>query len=215
MAFKLAPLPYPRSALEPAISARTIDFHYGKHHAGYVDKLNKLVEGTPYMGLPLEQVIQKTANNTEKRAIFNNAAQVWNHDFFWRSMVPGGSRPVDVVEQRIVADFGSFDEFHQKFVTQAVNLFGSGWTWLVTDGDRLRIVSTANAENPMTSGQRALIACDVWEHAYYLDYQNKREAFVRTFLEKLVNWEFASEQLAQQEPGTDTAVERTKQRRAR
>ena len=214
MAFRLAALPYPRSALEPVISAQTIDFHYGKHHAGYVEKLNKLIEGTPYSAQPLEQVIQNTANNREKRAIFNNAAQVWNHDFFWRSMVPGGSRPGDM-EQRIAVDFGSFDDFHGQFVKQAVGLFGSGWTWLVADGDRLRIVSTADAENPMTSGQHALIACDVWEHAYYLDYQNNREAFVRRFLEKLVNWEFAAEQLAQQDHGRGAAAEHTRQRKAR
>src|SRR5262245_39069586 len=170
MAFRLAALPYPRSALEPAISARTIDFHYGKHHAGYVDKLNKLIEGTPYGGLPLEELIQKAARDPKAKSIFNNAAQVWNHDFFWRSMTAdGGSKPSGELGERVAADFGSAEGFAKQFLTQATGLFGSGWTWLVTDGNGLRIVSTANAESPMTTQQHALLACDVWEHAYYLD----------------------------------------------
>src|SRR4030095_6185881 len=197
MTFKLTPLPYPKTALEPAISARTIDFHYGKHHAGYVDKLNKLVEGTPYADMPLEQVIQKAARDPKAKSIFNNAPQVWNHDFFWRSMTAdGGGKPSDLLEGQIAADFGSLDGFAKQFVTQATGLFGSGWTWLVADGNSLRIVPTQNAELPMTTRQHALLACDVWEHAYYLDYQHNREAFVHAFLEKLVNWEFAAEQFA-------------------
>jgi len=217
MAFKLAPLPYPKSALEPAISTRTMDFHYGKHHAGYVDKLNKLVEGTPYVGLPLEDVIQKAARDSKASSIFNNAAQVWNHDFFWRSMTPDGGGAIGDgdLERKIASDFGSFDAFTKQFLTQAVGLFGSGWTWLVADGDRLQIVSTANAGTPIASQQRALLACDVWEHAYYLDYQNNREAFVRTFLERLANWEFASEQFATLGRDEVVAPDRQRGRRAR
>ena len=197
MTFRLSPLPYPKSALEPAISARTMDFHYGKHHAGYVDKLNKLVEGTPYASLPLDRVIQKAARDPKAKSIFNNAAQVWNHDFFWHSMTgDGGGKPSAALAEQIAADFGSLEGFAKQFVTQATGLFGSGWTWLVADNDKLRIVSTANAELPMTAQQHALLACDVWEHAYYLDYQNNREAFVHAFLEKLANWEFAAEQFA-------------------
>jgi len=202
MTFKLLPLPYDQSALAPAISKRTMEFHYGKHHAGYVSKLNKLVEGTPYAGLPLEQVIQKAARDPKGTKIFNNAAQIWNHDFFWRSMTPGGGgNPDETLGRQIVADFGSFEAFAEQFVSRAVGLFGSGWTWLVADADGLRVVSTANAETPMTSQQHALLTCDVWEHAYYLDYQNNREAFVHAFLEELVNWEFAAEQFAQLDQG--------------
>jgi superoxide dismutase, Fe-Mn family len=216
MTFKLSPLPYALSALEPAISARTMEFHYGKHHAGYVEKLNKLVQGTPLARLPLDEVILRTARDRLATAIFNNAAQVWNHDFFWRSMTPGGGgSPDDGLGRRIVADFGSFEEFTRQFVTQATGLFGSGWVWLAADVDGLRIVSTANAELPMTSHQQALLACDVWEHAYYLDYQNNREGFVRTFLEKLANWAFAAEQFAQADQGQVAAVAQQRDRRAR
>jgi Fe-Mn family superoxide dismutase len=216
MAFNLSPLPYAPSALEPAISARTMEFHYGKHHAGYVEKLNKLVQGTPLARLPLDEVILRTARDRQATAIFNNAAQVWNHDFFWRSMTPGGGgSPDDGLGRRIVADFGSFEEFARQFVTRATGLFGSGWVWLAADADGLRIVSTANAELPMTSHQQALLACDVWEHAYYLDYQNNREDFVRTFLEKLANWGFAAEQLAQMDQGQVMAVGQQRDRRAR
>ncbi len=198
MPFKLAPLPYAPSALEPAISARTMEFHYGKHHAGYVDKLNNLVQGTPLARLPLDEVILRTARDRKATGIFNNAAQAWNHDFFWRSMTPGGGgSPEDALGRQIAADFGSFDEFAKQFATQATGLFGSGWVWLVANADGLRIISTANAELPMISQQHALLACDLWEHAYYLDYQNDRETFVHVFLEKLANWEFAVAQFAQ------------------
>jgi Fe-Mn family superoxide dismutase len=216
MTFKLSPLPYAPSALEPAISARTMEFHYGKHHAGYVEKLNKLVQGTPLARLPLDEVILRTARDRQATAIFNNAAQVWNHDFFWHSMTPnGGGSPDDALGRRIAADFGSYEEFAKQFVTQATGLFGSGWVWLVAGADGLRIVSTANAELPMISHQQALLACDVWEHAYYLDYQNNREGFVHAFLEKLVNWDFAAEQLAQMDQGQIAAVGQQRERRAR
>jgi len=197
MTFRLSPLPYPKSALEPAISARTMDFHYGKHHAGYVDKLNKLVEGTPYASLPLDQVIQKAARDPKAKSIFNNAAQVWNHDFFWHSMTgDGGGKPSAALAEQIAADFGSLEGFAKQFVTQATGLFGSGWTWLVAESDKLRIVSTANAELPMTAQQHALLTCDVWEHAYYLDYQNEREKYVEAVLDHLLNWDFAAENLS-------------------
>jgi len=216
MTFNLSPLPYALSALEPAISMRTMEFHYGKHHAGYVDKLNKLVQGTPLARQTLDEIILRTARDRQAAAIFNNAAQVWNHDFFWRSMTPdGGGRPDDALGRRIADDFGSFDEFAKQFVTQATGLFGSGWVWLAGDADGLRIVTTADAELPMTSHRQALLACDVWEHAYYLDYQNNREGFVRAYLDKLVNWEFATEQLARMDQGRVAAIGQRSDRRAR
>jgi Fe-Mn family superoxide dismutase len=215
MPFTLSPLPYPMAALEPAISARTMEFHYGKHHAGYVAKLNKLVEGTPYAAMSLERAIQKAAGDRQAAGIFNNAAQVWNHDFFWRSMTPdgGGGSPEGALGARIATDFGSLAEFGKRFVNQAVGLFGSGWVWLVTDGERLHIMSTANANLPMTVQRRALLACDVWEHAYYLDYQHDRERFVRVFLESLADWKFAADQLALAEQAA--AAPRQRARRAR
>ena len=216
MTFKLSPLPYSRSALAPAISTRTVEFHYGKHHAGYVDKLNKLAQGTPHAGLPLEQVIQKAARDPEATGIFNNAAQIWNHDFFWRSMTPdGGGQPDDVLGRQITSDFGSFEEFAKQFETQATGLFGSGWVWLAADAEGLRIVSTGNAELPIISQQHALLACDLWEHAYYLDYQNDREAFVHAFLERLANWEFAAEQYARLDRNLVQATGDQRNRRAR
>jgi Fe-Mn family superoxide dismutase len=202
MAFKLSPLPYGEAALAPVISARTMQFHYGKHHAGYVDKLTKLIEGTPYARMSLEQIIEQTARDKDKAPIFNNAAQVWNHDFFWRSMRPqGGGRPRGEIGSRIDKDFGSFDKLAKQFVERAVGQFGSGWTWLVAAGDRLQVVSTPNAEPPMIAGQQALLTCDVWEHAYYLDYQHDRKAFAEAFVDKLANWEFAAEQLARRKSG--------------
>ena len=216
MTYTLAPLPYSKSALEPVISARTMDFHYGKHHAGYVDKLNKLVEGTPYAGMPLEEVIRRTAGDRKAAGIFNNAAQVWNHDFFWHSMTPGGGGdPSGPLGRQIAADFGSLESFAKEFVTQATGLFGSGWTWLVADADGLHIISTTNAELPMISQQHALLACDVWEHAYYLDYQNNREAFVRGYLDKLANWNFAAERFAQRDQTPAAVAALQKGRRVR
>lgn len=201
MAFKLSPLPYDVSALAPTISARTMEFHYGKHHAGYVDKLNTLIEGKPYARMSLEQIIEQTARDKEKTPIFNNAAQVWNHDFFWRSMKPqGGGSPKREIGDRIDKDFGSYDKFVKQFVEKAVGQFGSGWTWLVAAGDRLQVVSTPDAEPPMISGQLALLTCDVWEHAYYLDYQHDRQSFTEAFLGKLANWDFAAEQLSRWKP---------------
>jgi Fe-Mn family superoxide dismutase len=194
--FQLPPLPYSQDALEPYISGRTMSFHYGKHHQTYVDNLNKLVAGTPLAGQPLEKIIRETAGAADKAPIFNNAAQVWNHTFFWQNMRPkGGGQPTGRLLELINKSFGSFDEFKKTFVDNGVAQFGSGWVWLVQDGNTLKVAKTPNADNPMAHGQTALLTCDVWEHAYYLDYQNRRKDFVQTYLDNLVNWEFAASQL--------------------
>ncbi|HUL41874.1 MAG TPA: superoxide dismutase [Burkholderiales bacterium] len=188
----LARLPYAENALEPAITARTIGFHYGKHHKGYVDNLNKLVAGTEYADLPLEKIITATAGRAERAAVFNNAAQAWNHTFYWKSMRPkGGGEPPAALKQKIEASFGGLDTCKKELANAAVSQFGSGWAWLVRDGDKLRVVKTANAEVPLTSGMKPLLVIDVWEHAYYLDYQNRRADYVNGVLDKLINWEFA------------------------
>ena len=193
---QLPPLPYAQEALEPFVSAKTMSFHYGKHHQGYVDNLNKLVAGTPFEGRPLEETIRKTVNAVDQAAIFNNAAQVWNHTFFWHSMKPGGGgQPTGRLLDMIVETFGTFDAFKNAFATAAVGQFGSGWVWLVQEGGKLKIVKTSNADTPIAHGQTALLTCDVWEHAYYLDYQNRRKDFVQAFLDHLANWEFAASQL--------------------
>lgn len=196
-AFTLPNLPYTQGALEPIISARTIGFHYGKHHQTYLDNLNKLVTGTPWAtGQTLEKVIQDTTGRVDQVAICNNAAQVWNHNFFWKSMKPqGGGLPVGRLLDLINTSFGGFDEFKNAFVTAAVAQFGSGWVWLVQEGITLKIAKTSNADTPIAHGQTALLTCDVWEHAYYLDYQNRRKDFVEAFLVHLANWDFAVSQL--------------------
>ena len=196
-AYTLPALPYAPEALEPSISARTMGFHHGKHHQTYVDNLNKLVVGTPWAtGKPLEQVVLETAGVADKAAIFNNAAQVWNHTFFWKSMKPnGGGAPTGNLAERIKATFGSIDEFKKAFLDAGLAQFGSGWVWLVQEGAALKIVKTSNADTPLAHKQTALLTCDVWEHAYYLDYQNRRKDFVQAFLDHLANWEFAGAQL--------------------
>ena len=192
MAFDLPPLPYSQSALEPYVSAETISYHYERHHAGYVANLNRLAAGTQWEGVELEKVVLGAEG-----AIFNNAAQIWNHTFYWHSMSPdGGGAPSGPVRAAIDAAFGSTDEFRRQFADAAVGLFGSGWTWLVADDDGLAIVQTANADLPLLHDRRALLVVDVWEHAYYLDYQNARAAYVEAFLDHLINWEFAAENLA-------------------
>ncbi len=188
----LPPLPYAENALEPIITARTVGFHYGKHHKGYVDNLNKLIAGTDYSDLMLEEIITGTAGRKERAAIFNNAAQTWNHTFYWNSLKPnGGGQPPAALKQKIDSSFGSFDDCKKEIATTAVSQFGSGWVWLVLDDGKLKVVKTSNAENPLTMGMKPLLTIDVWEHAYYLDYQNKRLDYVNTVLEKLINWEFA------------------------
>jgi superoxide dismutase, Fe-Mn family len=196
-AFTLPTLPYAQEALEPYMSARTMGFHYAKHHQAYVDNLNKLVAGTPWAaGRPLERVVVESAGMADKAAVFNNAAQAWNHAFFWKSMKPGGGgRPTGRLMDLMGKSFGGFEEFKKAFVNAAVGLFGSGWVWLVQDGDALKIVTTSNADTPLAHGQTALLTCDVWEHAYYLDYQNRRKDFVEAFLDRLANWGFAASRL--------------------
>jgi Fe-Mn family superoxide dismutase len=195
-AFTLPALPYAQEALEPHISARTLSFHYGKHHQTYLDNLNKLVAGTDLAGKPLEAIIRDTAGKPDKAGLFNNSAQVWNHTFFWQSMKPkGGGAPKGKLAERIKAAFGSFDAFKTAFSEAAMTQFGSGWAWLVQEGDTLKIVKTANADTPLAHGQTPLLTCDVWEHAYYLDYQNRRKDFVQAFLDHLANWDFAASQM--------------------
>ncbi len=197
MAFELPPLPYPKNALEPHISERTMDFHHGRHHQAYVTNLNNLVKDSPTENQSLEDIIKATYKDASKTGVFNNAAQVWNHTFFWNSMKPrGGGAPSGQVAQAIDRDCGGLDKFKEQFKAAAVGQFGSGWGWLVAEGGKLKIVATPNAVNPLAEGQTALLTCDVWEHAYYLDYQNRRPDFVQTFLDNLVNWDFVAENLS-------------------
>jgi superoxide dismutase, Fe-Mn family len=188
----LPALPYSENALEPVITARTIGFHYGKHHKTYMDNLNKLIAGTEYADLALEKIITSTVGKPEKTAIFNNAAQTWNHTFYWNSLKPtGGGEPPTALKQKIEAAFGSVEACKKELSSAAVSQFGSGWVWLVLDGGLLKVVKTANAEIPMTLGFTPLLTIDVWEHAYYLDYQNRRVDYANAVLDKLINWEFA------------------------
>lgn len=192
MGYQIA-LPYADNALEPYMSANTFSFHYGKHHAAYVTNLNKLIEGTELADKPLEEIVVSSFKEG-KTPIFNNAGQVWNHNFFWQSMKPGGGgTPSGALADKINADFGSFDKFKEEFKNAAATQFGSGWAWLVVDNGTLKVTKTPNAENPVVHGQTPLLTLDVWEHAYYLDYQNKRPDFISTFLDHLVNWDFAAE----------------------
>ena len=195
-AISLPPLPWADNALDPVISAHTISFHYGKHHKTYVDNVNKMIVGTEFAEMPLEKIIQATAGNADKAGIFNNAAQVWNHTFYWNSLRPkGGGEPPSALKHKIEAAFGSVDACKKELSATAVGQFGSGWAWLAADGDKLKIVKTGNAETPITQGLKALLTIDVWEHAYYLDYQNKRVDYVNAVLEKLINWDFAARNL--------------------
>ena len=192
----LPALPFGQSALEPVISATTIGYHYGKHHQGYLNKLNDLVAGTEYAEMPLPEVIKKTSGQADQKAIFNNAAQFWNHSFYWQSLRPdGGGEPPAALKLKIEDSFGSVDACKQAFVDAGASQFGSGWAWLVADGDALGIVKTANADVPFTSGLKPLLTIDVWEHAYYLDYQNRRTDYLKAVLDKLINWEFAMQNL--------------------
>ena len=188
----LPPLPYADNALAPLISANTLGFHYGKHHKAYVDNLNRLVVGTPYADLSLEKVVTASAGRADSTAIFNNAAQIWNHTFYWNSLRPqGGGQPPAALKQKIEASFASVDAMKKEFAAAAMAQFGSGWAWLVLEGDKLKVVKTSNAELPLTAGQKPLLTIDVWEHAYYIDYQNRRADYVNAVLDKLINWEFA------------------------
>ena len=192
----LPALPYAENALEPVITANMIGFHYGKHHKGYVDNLNKLIAGTEYADLPLEKIITSVSGLLDKTAIFNNAAQIWNHTFYWNSMTPkGGGEPPAALKQRIDASFGSVDACKKELAGAAVSQFGSGWAWLVLDGDKLKVVKTSNADTPLTMGVKPLLTVDVWEHAYYLEYQNRRADYVNAVLDKLINWQFAAQNI--------------------
>ncbi len=195
--FTLSPLPFATRALEPHISEKTLSFHYGKHHQAYVDNLNKLVAGTDLETASLADIIVRTAGSADKAAIFNNAAQVFNHDFFWQSL-----RPVDATlgpdpstKVLIESAFGSLDNFFAEFKAAAISQFGSGWAWLASDNGQFKIMKTANADNPLAHGLKPILALDVWEHAYYLDYQNRRADFIDAVLKNLLNWEFARQQL--------------------
>lgn len=189
----LPPLGYDESALDPVISAKTLSFHYGKHHKGYVDNLNKLIVGTKYAELPLDQIITQTAGKADDAKIFNNAAQTWNHTFYWNSLKPnGGGQPPAELTKLIDASFGSVDALKKELSSAAVSQFASGWAWLVLDGKTLKVTKTGNADNPLTKkGMKPLLTLDVWEHAYYLDYQNRRADYVNAVIDKLINWEFA------------------------
>jgi len=194
---ELPALPYAQDALAPLVSAQTLSFHYGKHHKAYVDNLNKLVAGTELAEASLETVIAGVAGKPDKVGVFNNAAQVWNHTFFWNSMKPnGGGPPTGAVAKAIDAAFGSHENFRTEFANAAVTQFGSGWAWLVADKGVLRVVKTSNADTPLTLGVKPLLTIDVWEHAYYLDYQNRRADFVAAVIDKLLNWDFANANLA-------------------
>jgi len=195
--FTLPKLPYEESALEPVISSRTLSFHHGKHHAGYVAKLNELVEGTPFVGRPLDEVVKRSAKDPKAKLIFNNAAQAWNHAFYWRSMRPmGDGIPGSLLASAIKRDFGGLMEFRTAFTKAAAGEFGSGWAWLVADKDGiLKIATTDDADTPIVRGEKPLLVIDVWEHAYYLDYQNRRPDYISAWLDKLANWEFAEKNL--------------------
>lgn len=198
MAYELPPLPYDHAALEPHISKRTLEFHHDKHHAAYVNNYNAAVKGTELDAQPLEAVIKAVAKDPSKVAIFNNGAQAWNHTFYWKSMKPnGGGAPTGELAKKIDADLGGYDKFVEAFKAAGATQFGSGWAWLVLDGGKLAVTKTPNADLPMAKGQVALLTMDVWEHAYYLDYQNRRPDYIATFLDKLVNWEFAAKNLSQ------------------
>jgi len=195
--FTLSLLPFEKSSLEPHISAKTLEFHYGKHHQAYVDNLNKLIVGTALEAETLENIILKTSGSTAQAAIFNNAAQIYNHAFFWSSLRPADATlepPVGLL--KLINDsFGSLDSFFMEFKATALAQFGSGWTWLIKDAEKLKIIKTANAETPLTLGQKPLLVIDVWEHAYYLDYQNRRADYLEAVLKNLLNWEFAASRL--------------------
>jgi len=198
MAFTQPALPFASNALESyGMKAETFEYHYGKHHKAYVDNLNKLVDGTELANKSLEEVIQIAFKDSAKAGIFNNAAQVWNHSFFWNCLKPaGGGAPTGALAAKIEKDFGSFEKFKEEFSAAAATQFGSGWAWLVDDGGTLKVMKTPNAENPLAHGKKALLTIDVWEHAYYIDFKNARPGFIKNFLDNLVNWDFVAANFA-------------------
>jgi len=197
--FKLSPLPYAEDALAPTISAKTIGFHYGKHHATYVKTLNELVQGTRYADMKLEEIVRATVgkDDDKEKKIFNNAGQVWNHDFYWRSLSPKASKPTGALKIAI-EEFGGDEKLIEELAKAGKEQFGSGWAWLVSEGGKLRVQKTGNALDPMAKGINCLLTVDVWEHAYYLDYQNERPKYLESVLKKLLSWDFAAENLAQE-----------------
>ncbi len=193
MTITLPELPYPKDALAPYVSEKTLEFHYGKHHNAYVVNANKLLEGTDLAQEAPETIIKKTAGDSSKVSIFNNVAQAWNHAFYWRCMKPGGGGlPTGAVAQKFNADFGTYQKFCDEFKNAGATQFGSGWAWLVLKDDRLQVIKTANADTPIVHGLKPLLTVDVWEHAYYLDYQNRRVDYLQAFVEKLINWDFVN-----------------------
>jgi len=196
MAINLPDLPYAKDALAPHISANTLEFHYGKHHKTYVDNINKLISGTDLEGKALEEIIKIAAKDPAKAGIFNNAAQVWNHTFYWNCLKPqGGGAPTGAIAAKINAAFGSYDKLVEELKNAGVTQFGSGWAWLVLDGNELKVTKTPNADTPLAHGQKALLTIDVWEHAYYLDYQNRRPDYLAAVIQNLINWDFVNANL--------------------
>lgn len=197
MAVILPDLPFGKESLAPFISANTLDFHYGKHHKTYVDNLNKLIDGSELAGLSLEEIIKTAAKDAAKTGIFNNAAQVWNHSFYWQCLKKGGGgHPTGAIAQKITAVWGNYDKFADELKNAGVTQFGSGWVWLVQEGNNLKITKTANADTPIVHGQKPLLTIDVWEHAYYLDYQNRRADYLSAVIQNLINWDFVSSNLS-------------------
>lgn len=197
MTYTLPDLPYDYTALEPHVSKQTLEFHHDKHHAAYVKKYNAAVEGTPMADKPIEEAIKATAGNPDQKGIFNNGAQAWNHTFYWQCMKPnGGGMPTGAIADKINSDLGGYDKFVEAFKQAGATQFGSGWAWLVLDNGTLKVAKTLNADNPLTSNQTPLLTMDVWEHAYYLDYQNQRPSYIDTFINNLINWDFVNKNLA-------------------
>jgi Fe-Mn family superoxide dismutase len=197
MAIQLPNLPYAKDALAPYIRAKTLEFHHGKHHKAYVDNTNKLIEGTALANEPLETIIRNVAGDVTRAGLFNNAAQVWNHSFYWQCIKPkGGGMPAGAIADKIKTTWGSFEKFAEEFKNAGVTQFGSGWAWLVLDGNILKITKTANADTPIAHGLKPLLTVDVWEHAYYLDYQNRRPDYLTAFIENLINWDFVNANLS-------------------
>ncbi|MBU4012429.1 MAG: superoxide dismutase [Proteobacteria bacterium] len=193
MTISLPVLPYGKNALAPYMSQQTIEYHYGKHHNAYVTNTNKLIEGTDLSNQDLENIIKKTSKDTSMSSIFNNAAQVWNHSFYWACMKPGGGGPPSgAIAERIASDFGSYEKFAEQFKNAGITQFGSGWAWLILKDNHLEIMKTSNADTPLAHGLKPLLTVDVWEHAYYLDYQNRRPDYLASFLEHLINWDFVN-----------------------
>jgi superoxide dismutase, Fe-Mn family len=196
VAIELPPLPYAQNALMPTISENTVSFHYGKHHQAYVNNVLKMISGTEFATMPLVDIIKRTSGKAEQASLFNNAAQVFNHTFYWNSMKPGGGgEPKGRIGDRILASFGSYQKFADEFSAAAATQFGSGWAWLVLDGGQLKVMKTANADTPVAKDIKPLLTIDVWEHAYYLDYQNRRPDYIKAFVDKLLNWDFAEKNL--------------------